>query len=183
MSDSKEMKKHKVGEKISLRNLVKYAITVSDNTAHDMLINYIGKSNLKAYGNSLGAKYTLIGDNFGEITVDDALIYLKELNKFIEENEELGLELKQFFLDSEQNYLNFPDLDILAGQKYGEYGFYYHELGIVYAKHPYLVAILTTEGKKESVIRSINEQVYELHKKYYEEKEVACYNKVYSSEE
>ena len=72
---------------ISLRDLVKYAITVSDNSAHQMLVDYIGFTNLKKYGNSLGAKNTLIGgDNFGQIDTNDSIAYLTELYKFINDN-------------------------------------------------------------------------------------------------
>ena len=180
---SKEMKKYKVGDKVSLKNLVKYAITVSDNTAHSILVDYIGFKNLKEYGNSLGAKYTLVGDIFGEINTNDSIIYLKELNKFIEENKELGEELKQYFLNSEQNYLDFPEENIKAGIKYGEYELYYHENGIVYSEHPYLVSILTTEGKKENIIRDVNKHIYNLQSELYKIKENNCKNRIYQIEE
>ena len=148
-----------------------------------MLVDYIGFKKLKEYGNSLGAKYTLVGgDIFGEINVNDAMIYLKELNSFIENNEELGEGLKKYFLDSEQNYLDFPEQNIEAGQKYGEYELYYHENGIVYAEHPYLVSILTTEGKKESIIRDINKHVYDLQNELYKIRENYCHIKVYEKE-
>ena len=46
---SKGLEKHKFGDKISLKNLVKYSIIYSDNGAHQMLINYIGKKNLQCF--------------------------------------------------------------------------------------------------------------------------------------
>ena len=110
--------KMKYGTKIKLRDLVKYAIIYSDNSAHVMLINYIGKSNLREFGKSLGAKYTLDSDYFGQISVDDAIIYLRELNKYLSTNTEDANELKSYFVESEQNYLNFKDEGIDAAQKY-----------------------------------------------------------------
>jgi beta-lactamase class A len=184
ISASKEMKKYHVGDTVSLRNLVKYAITVSDNSAHDMLIDYIGYNNLKAYGQSLGAFYTLNGtDNFGSITVSDAIDYLTELNNYINNNGSLGEELKSYFINGEQNYLDFPELNIYASEKYGEYNNFYHENGIIYDEHPYLISVLTTEGNndKEQVIRDINSKIYELHKLFYSERENKCYGTIYAN--
>ena len=100
------LEKHKIGDMISLRDLVKYAITVSDNSAHQMLVDYIGFTNLKKYGNSLGAKNTLIGgDNFGQIDTNDSIAYLTELYKFINDNSALSKELKSYFIESDENFL------------------------------------------------------------------------------
>jgi len=162
------------GTMIKLRDLVKYAIIYSDNSAHVMLINYIGKSTLKEFGNSLGAKYTLDSDYFGQINNEDAMIYLKELYNYLNTDSDDAKELKSYFVDSEQNYLNFPDLNIEAAQKYGEYDPYYHENGIVFDDNPYLVSILTTEGNKENIIRGINTKIYELHELFYQERESRC---------
>ena len=176
LGDSAEMKKHKYGDKVTLRNLVKYAITVSDNTAHEMLVAYIGKSELKSYGKSMGAKYTLFGDEFGEITVSDALIYLGKLYELINSSI-YGDELLTYFVNSDQNYLTLEGID--AATKYGEYSYYFHENGIVYSTNPYFVSILTLEGVNEKTIRDINEHVYNLHTKLYELKKDMCYKKVY----
>ena len=73
-------------------------------------------SSIKGVG-SLGAKYILDGtDKFGYISVDDAFIYLKTLNEFINNNEELGQELQSYLLNAEQNDLALPDLNIKAGK-------------------------------------------------------------------
>lgn len=181
---SKEMSKLSYGTEVSLRDLVKYAINVSDNSAHQMLISYIGKSNLKEFGNSLGAKNTLIGaDNFGNIDVYDAIIYMKAINDFINNNPKLGAELKSYFIEAEQNDLELPDEGILAAHKYGQYSYYYHDIGIVYDDDPYVVAILTLEGKHdyEEIVKDINKHVYELHKFYNEEKEKMCRIEVYGN--
>ena len=181
MGASKEMKNYRFGDYVSLRNLIKYAITVSDNTAHNMLVDYIGFKNLKEYGRSLGATKTLIGgDYFGQIDVNDSIVYLKELYRFIKDNNKYSEELKQYFLDSEQNYLNIEEENIYAAIKYGEYNYYYHENGIVYDEHPYLVSILTTIGNNEEAFRSINKKVHELHKTFYQEREKRCKEKIYN---
>ena len=84
MGSSLKMKDYKIGDKVSLRKLVEYAITVSDNTAHNMLVDYIGKNTLKEFGQSLGATTTLVGnDIFGTINNHDSMIYLETLNNLI----------------------------------------------------------------------------------------------------
>ena len=179
---SLRMQNYKIGDKVSLRKLVEYAITVSDNTAHDMLVDYIGKSTLKEFGNSLGATTTLVGtDDFGAINNRDSMIYLETLNDLINNTGELGEELKSYFVNSDQNYLNFPNEGISAVQKYGEYNSYYHANGIVYAENPYLVSILTLHGYDdfEKVIRNINTEIYNLQKEFYENRKNVCYAKVY----
>ncbi len=181
-SDSLEMSKHRYGEKISLRELIKYAITVSDNSAYQMLVNYIGRQNLKNYGRSLGAKYTLNGsDNFGSISVEDAIIYTSTLNNLIETGGELGQELKQIFLIALQNDLAIPEYGILAAHKYGEYKPNYHDIGIVYAEKPYLVAVLTTEGYGdfEGKVKDISKHLYRLHSIFWENRKGICATEVY----
>ena len=183
MGSSLKMKDYKIGDKVSLRKLVEYAITVSDNTAHNMLVDYIGKSTLKEFGNSLGATTTLVGtDDFGAINNRDSMIYLETLNDLINNTGELGEELKSYFVNSDQNYLNFPNEGISAVQKYGEYNSYYHANGIVYAENPYLVSILTLHGYDdfEKVIRNINTEIYNLQKEFYKNSQNVCYAKVYN---
>ena len=181
LASSFYMTKHKYGDKISVRDLVRYAITRSDNRAHQMLVDYIGAKKLKEYGLSLGATKTLVGDIFGSINVDDAIIYWQEINKFIENNGELGEELKSYFQEADQNYLSIPDEHVIALHKYGEYENYYHDIGIVYADNPYIIAILSTEGRGqyEAMIKDINMKIYELNKMYVSNREKSCHNEVY----
>jgi len=179
---SSGMEKHKIGDMVSLRDLVKYAITVSDNTAHNMLVSYIGFKNLKSYGQSLGATTTLVGnDNFGSINVDDAIIYLQELYKFINENSTLGQELLTYFASSQDNYLKNEEKSIQAATKYGEYSPYFHNIGIVYTKNPYYISILTKIFGKQhgATIKNINNIVQELQNVLYENRKNYCQNQVY----
>ncbi len=183
-SSSKEMSKLAYGTKVTLRDLVKYAVVVSDNSAHQMLVSYIGRNNLKEFGQSLGAKNTLVGaDNFGSIDVNDAIIYMKAVNDFINNNETLGEELKSYFVQAEQNDLELPDYGIEAAHKYGQYSYYYHDIGIVYDDSPYVVAILTLEGGSnfEEKVKDINKHIYEMHKFYNDKKKELCDVEVYGN--
>ncbi len=175
--ESLELDKHEFGEEISLRDLIKYALVYSDNTAHRMLIKYIGFNELKNFGNSLGAVNTLIGgDNFGEISADDAIIYLKNIYDFIENNKELGQELQDNMTSALENMLKYEGLKEKVGHKYGEYEEYFHDIGIVYDKNPYLVAILTTHGHDDysSIVGEISKKINELHQSFKNYRQEKC---------
>ena len=183
-SASPIMSKMKIGSLFSLRDLCKYTSTVSDNTAYQMLVRYIGKNKIRSFGKEMGAKYTLSGgDNFGNINITDALIYMNAINDFINNNGELGQELKTYMVSSDQNGLSLDEYGVQAAHKYGEYSPFYHDYGIVYSRHPYLVAILTREYGKAMIntIKDINSKVYDLHLKYYENRENLCRLEVYGS--
>ena len=180
VSYSAGVSKHKVGSKIKIRELVKYSVVYSDNSAHQMLIAYIGKSKLKEFGKSLGAKNTLNGgDNFGNTSSADGLIYMKAVNNFIENNGELGEELKGFFVTSEQKELSVNNLDV--AHKYGLYKKYYHNMGIVYDEKPYVVSIMTLEGtdQKDRAVKNISAKVYELHNLFKTNRENVCKIEIY----
>lgn len=177
LNDSKGMKQHKVGDKISLKELVKYAIIYSDNSAHQMLIHYIGFNNLKNYGNSLGASLTLTGgDNFGYINANDAIKYLKATYNFIENNDNLGKELKEFLVAAEENGIKYDSLNSDVAHKYGYYQNIYNDLGIVYDKYPYMIAILTNHGNGnyKAVTKDISERINNIHQSFYKNRENIC---------
>ena len=182
ISSSPGVKQYKIVDGITLRNLVKYAIVYSDNSAHAMLVDYIGYSNLKQFGKSLGATKTLYGgDNFGTTNVYDSMVYVKELDKLIKSNSSLGEELKGYFISSDDNFLDFSDKGISAATKYGHYSNYSHNQGIVYDLHPYYLVVLTRASEKnfESTISDISTKIYELHSSFYTNRDAVCKNQVY----
>ena len=137
------------------------AISVSNNNAHHYLVNYIGRENLKQYGQSLGAINTLSGnDNYGNTTVMDQVIYLKKLYELSKNNDKL----RSYFINDYVNYLELGNIDIM--HKYGFYNQYHHNVGIVLDNSPYIVVILTEYGQnsnKYNIINSISKKVYEYH--------------------
>ena len=145
----------------STKSDVEKAISVSDNNAHQYLVNYIGRDNLKNYGINLGAKNTLAGDdNFGNTTVNDQIVYLKKLYNITKNNEEL----KSFFINDYGNYLKINNLSVM--HKYGYYGQYYHDVGIVLDNEPYIIVILTNHGNdnKQEIINNLANLMYKYHK-------------------
>lgn len=180
VSYSTGVSKHKIGDKIPIRDLVKYSVIYSDNSAHQMLISYIGKNTLKKFGNDLGAVNTLIGgDNFGNISALDGAIYMKALNEFLQKDDEYAKELKSFFLEAEQKELSVNKLKV--ANKYGLYKSYYHNIGIMYDERPYVISILTLEGlkNKEEKINDISNKIYELHQSYKTNRENVCKLEIY----
>ena len=184
-SASKAMQSIKYGTNVKLRDLAKYAVTVSDNSAYQMLIKYLGKSNIKKFANNLGAKKTFVGgDNFGSINVSDGLIYWKAIYDFIGQDNKYAKEFKDYVMSADQNSLSLNEYAVQAAHKYGEYSPYYHDLGIMYSENPYLVVILTREFGKNMLtkVHDISKHVYELHLKYYENRETVCKQEVYEIE-
>ena len=179
-SSSKGMQNHQLNENISLKTLVKYAVIYSDNSAHQMLIDYIGFDNLKAFGNNLGATTTLVGgDNFGNLSANDGILYLKELYNFFQKNNDLSNELKQYFLEAEENAIKYPELTSEVAHKYGYYQAYFNDLAIVYDPYPYALAVTTLHGQSDyiKIVNDISRQINELHQKYITDKKNYCQDK------
>lgn len=178
---SSGMATRSIGEKVTLRDLITYAITVSDNSAHLMLLDYIGFNTLKVYGQSLGAKVILTGgDNFGNQTAEDTNIYLKEAYKIITENEEYGPFLKSIMDNNERNAFNTDEIKIY--HKYGSYGDYYHDIGLsLDDENPYAISILTLHENSGylQVVQGIHEKIRELHSAFYENRKSMCQLEVY----
>ena len=174
MAYSSKTAKHAIGDNISLGDLLNYAISVSDNSAHLMLIDYIGFNTLQEYGKSLGGKVILQGgDLFGNQTAADMIIYLNKSYELINTKENGNL-LKEAMINSEVNYLNFDD--VIYGHKYGSYSTYYHDVGIYFSDNSYLIAVLTNSDSNKSVVTEISKKVYNIHQKLLKEKNNYCQN-------
>lgn len=179
---SSGMSTHKFGEEISLRDLITYAVSVSDNSAHYMLYDYIGHSNLKAYGQSLGGKLILTGgDIFGNQSAEDTNCYLKEAYRIIKENEEYGPYLKSIMDNNVRNSYNTNEIKIY--HKYGAYDIYYHDIGLSLEEYPYTISIFTLHEDKnyKEVIQNIHMKIRELRDLFLEYRKNICYQEVYSN--
>lgn len=173
------MDKYKYGDYVSLRELADYAVRYSDNTAHAMLYDYIGHDNIVMYGSSIGAKYTLYGDDsFGSQTVKDTNSYLRHAYKLINSNTEYGDMLKESMMNTYYNslYLTLEEENNVA-HKYGWYGVNYHDIGIVYDDGIiYNISVLTTYGEEdyESIVRDIHKKIKSLHDTFYNSRKEKC---------
>ena len=175
-TDSTYFDKARYGTKISIRNVVKYSLIYSDNSAYMMLIDYIGRNTLKQYGVSLGISKYMDTDNFGHINAAEAINVVKRLNSLLSVGSGVTNELKSYLTESDKNYLKLEEEGINAATKYGETYPNFHEYGIVYDEHPYGIVILTRDMGKdyEAEIKAINKKINELHRMYYQNRIDNC---------
>lgn len=177
---SSGMDKRTIGEKVSLKDLMNYSLSVSDNTAHMMLIDYIGYNNLKSYGKSLGANAILSGsDKYGNQTASDTNIYLKKAYEIMTKYDNGSL-LKEYMSNDYQNHL-YLDNEKSIAHKYGSHDIYFHDIGIVFDENPYTISILTLHGKGnyKEIIKEIHQNINALHNEFNENRKNICYNEVY----
>lgn len=176
---SSMLARYRIGEKVPLRTLLEYAVKWSDNGSHKMLIDYIGFSNLKNYGTSLGAKVILTGgDKFGNQTAEDTNIYLKKAYEIIGREDEYGKFLKSIMDNDKKNSLSYDDVKIY--HKYGSYGEAYHDIGLYLENNPYTISVLTNLGNRDykSIIQNIHSKIRELNELAIEEKNNYCLEKI-----
>ena len=158
----------------SIEDLVRLTIVESDNTAYLKLVEILGKENIKKYGNSLGAEFTMVGketDSFGIVNGNDMLIYWKAVKEFIDEN---NIYSKKF-----REWLSHPSIKLISDdsinninfvRKYGSWDVAYHEAGYVEDKNPFYLIILTQLNKfdyKEKFINETASKILLLHQKIY----------------
>jgi len=180
------MDKRTVGEAVSIKDLMNYSLSVSDNTAHVMLVDYIGYNNLRDYGRSLGATAILSGvggEKYGNQTARDTNIYLKRAYEIMSEDED-GNYLKEFMSNDYQNHL-FLDNEKDIAHKYGSYDRYFHNIGIVFDDYPYTISVLTEHGNDnyKEIIKIIHEKINEVHLTFRNNRADVCYKEVYGSGE
>ena len=159
---------------LNLKNLVRGAITYSNNNSHIALVNRIGYSTLKQYGENLGMEHILNGSQyfsdtyyFNDTDVEDQMIILKKLWRLVNDLDN-GEELKNYFINNFWDNLRFKNSPTHL-YKNGLYGKYYHEIGIMLADSPYAVVILTTEGNRWNctrIIRDLSHRIYMLNAIY-----------------
>jgi len=151
----------------TLKDLIKYTIVESDNTAYIKLVNFVGKENLEEYGKSLGAHHTMEGkDLFGLINCDDMITYWKKIKDFIEHSK-YG---KDFY-----NWLSNPTYSVIKNEaignnkfvkKYGSWDIAYHEAGYVDSENPFYLIILTQKyqcNDKDKFINNAAKTIYNIH--------------------
>lgn len=180
-ASSKGMDTRTIGEEVTLKDLMNYALSVSDNTAHVMLVDYIGYNTLRDYGRSLGATAILNGvggEKYGNQTASDTNIYLKRAYEIM--TEEDGKYLKEFMSNDYQNHLFLENEKDIA-HKYGSYSNYFHNIGIVFDENPYTISILTMHGNGnyKEVINNIHKKINEMHLVFRNNRKTTCYKEVY----
>ncbi len=173
-----------VGEEITLRDLIDYSISVSDNGAYRMLSDYIGVNELKEYAqNTLDVSLTITqSDRFGYMSVTDTNKLLNHVYNFIQIDDEYTDLIVNAMNNTYYNGLNFDDKIFL--HKYGYYGSYFNNIGIYNSGSPYLISIFTLYGDPDqgalTRVNDISQKIYDIYNANIEAKENYCYNLAYN---
>lgn len=171
---SAKTSEHNFGDKIPLSDLISYALSVSDNAAHAMLVKYIGSNKMNSYFSDAKLSITDSKPYEYNYTATMANESLKRIYDIIKENDDYSTLIKSAMKNDYANSLNFDNVSML--HKYGLFDNYYHDIGINDSDNPYLVSILTSYGKtnyKEKV-KDIHKRLYELYQENLKEKEEFC---------
>ena len=172
-----------VGEEITIRDLLDYSVSVSDNGAHIMLSDYIGVNTLKEYAqNTLNATLTINeSDRYGYLTVTDTNKLLKHIYDLIQIDDEYTNLLVTAMNNTYYNGLNFDNITFL--HKYGYYGSYFNNIGIYNSNNPYLISIFTLYGNPDqgalNKVSELNKKIYNIYNTNLELKEEYCYSLAY----
>ncbi len=173
---SEGMKNHKIGDEVPLKEIMEYAISVSDNTAHMMLLDYIGIENLRKFAESINVKTTISSsDKFGNLRAIDGYNILKEAYRILSLQNEYSYFLEDIMDSDYYNELNFDDVRFL--HKYGYASRHYNEIGIYYQnENPYLVSIFTRYAYDDysKIIGDLSKKIYNIYSKNYEAKKEYC---------
>ncbi|GLC30849.1 serine hydrolase [Clostridium omnivorum] len=144
---------------IPLTLLSKYSIVYSDNIATNMIMDRIGYEKMRTLIDSKIGHATDHSDNY--ITAKDETTLLKLLyeNK---DNNSLYNELIENMKNTE--FHDRMDLYVpqnLVAHKIGSYDNYVNDVGIVYAKNPYILSVYTNEVENaDEVIAHISQLIY-----------------------
>lgn len=160
----------------TISKLVEYSIIHSDNAAHLMLNNKYNCANMYTYWTNLGTTTIFKNNNaWGNITADDATIYMEELyNYYINENT-YDEELLSYF-DKSWKIISTPNNNIRIASKSGWSGNSLHDTALIFDENPYTLSILTQRGYTEyqSFFNQISTLIYEFHTEYWNQKNKIC---------
>ena len=154
------------GDKVRLYDLIYYAIAYSDNTAHEMLYEYIGVETLREYASSLGVSLTVNQEeHFGNLTVTMANNILKEVYDILLLDNEYSELLLKSMNNTYFNSLNYDGIEIL--HKYGSLDPNFHDIGIYNdSDYPYFISVMSLIGEQESPnqITTIHQEIRDIYK-------------------
>ena len=157
------------GDKYSLRVLANLTITISDNISTRMILRHLGKNNFINYLKSTGAKVVYPnGEN--KSTPRDMALYVETAVNYAKTHAD-GKRL----LDDMANPIwhvglpgKLPELTKVA-HKEGDLVGVVDDIGIVYSRRPYIIAVMTTGVTNEYVawdnISSLSKLAYDFQEK------------------
>lgn len=155
--------------KLTVRELMREAIRSSDNTAMEKLRKKYDHTGYLPYATGLGLKYPqdVLRLVNGKITAVDAGIYAKAIYNYIQ-NGKYGNELYDDMINTTNPLIRS---EYKIARKYGWAELSLHDMAIVYAKSPYVLAICTDAslGKESDnkLFAELSKAFERFHKKRY----------------
>lgn len=178
MKGSVGMKKHKYYDKVTLLELITHLLRYSDNTAHYMLIEYIGVNNLRNYFKEYNLNINEADPFVSNYTATLARASIERLYNLLNSDNEDYKTIKDSMINNNMNSLNFDN--VLINHKYGWYESTYHDVGFYDSDNPYVIAVLTTSGNGDYnyIVNDISKKIYNIYSKNLELKKEFCNNKI-----
>lgn len=157
-----------VGSTYSIAELSVYSIVYSDNVATNILLSYLGRTNVKDYMRNIGG--TVVDDDRNVTCPEDMANYMNCLLKFAAEHPEHGNLLIHYLANTVYNERLPKPLpaSVKVAHKIGNWPYTgtYNDVGYVeHPENPYIIAVFSknTESRERAfaVIRKISGMVYD----------------------
>lgn len=136
-----EIKNKQTGTAFTVQELLSYAIRYSDNIALRMLMDRYSTDEFAAYAAEWGGNADAIGNVTGaDMTAREAGLYAERIYRFIEEGDANGRQFKDDLMSTRHPMIrsSYP-----IARKYGWANRSFHDMAIVYAPSPYILAVLS----------------------------------------
>ncbi|MDL2287571.1 class A beta-lactamase-related serine hydrolase [Eubacteriales bacterium OttesenSCG-928-G02] len=165
--------KQPIGTEFTIKDLIKYSIINSDNTAYKMLYDYFGFNGFNNYTKSYGINTkTSAADFLGYMNVKECGTLFEDIYYYMNNNSN-GNVLYEYLTNTTYNKLIPAGInDVKIAHKYGYMSGYttvIHDAGIVYEENPYILIIYSKydveKGSREQDFAAISKIINEFHKK------------------
>jgi len=168
---SGEIRYKEAGFQLTWKELVEYALLFSDNIAFAQLRERFGMSSYYALAGEL--KLKAVYYSFMQLSAEECGAFLRKLYTWFQTESEMALWMQDCMRRSSHTVLISSAVGPTAcAHKYGWDKSAYHDMGIVYNEHPYLIVIMTDldQGGSEvdTYIRSVIRQCQKIHNHLYQ---------------
>lgn len=164
---SGNIRKSAYGTQYSIQTLIELCLSISDNVAYKMLLDYFGLEHYNAMVASLGCDSIGIERMWAsKVKVNDFVVIWNEAYDYFLSNAKMAACLKESCTNTPFNYgtetLTDVDYSHKSGDNFGEFAAY-NDAGIVWADDAYIYAVFTnSEGTSKDIqtVNTVMEAVY-----------------------
>ena len=154
------------GAVFTTRDLLRYSIRVSDNTAYQMLVREYGLPDFLDFVREIGANENLVRNiRHSHTTARDAGIWALEIFHYLESMGNYSEALRTDMMNTNMQLIQsaYP-----IANKYGWYNNFFNDLAIIYADSPYILVILSERPEASfGAFRTISLGVQDFHRTYF----------------